>query len=86
MLYINFQEEYANSTSVCPEDFAADLMSSGECKPQCSSWMTYSRPLELASYVTIGSTTVIGILTTAVIIILSFVHFKNMYGSDLFKD
>ena len=41
--------------------------------------MTYSQPLEIATYVTIGSTTVIGILTTAVIIVLSFVHFKSMY-------
>ena len=85
MLYINFQGEYANSTSVCPEDFFPDPVSSGECKPQCSSWIMYSRPLELVTYVAIGSTTVIGILTTAVIIVLSFVHFKNVYVQTCIK-
>ena len=66
-------------TSVCPEDFFADPMSDGQCKPQCSSWMMYSQPLEMVTYVMIGSTTVIGILTTAIIIILSFVYYRTMY-------
>ena len=77
--YYTFQGANDNTTSVCPNDFFADPMNGGECKPQCSSWMTYSQTLEIATYVIIGSTTVIGILTTAVIIILSFVHFKSMY-------
>ena len=78
-MYYTFQGSNGNTTSVCPKDFFADPKSGGECKPQCSSWITYSQPLEMAAYVIIGSTTVIGILTTAVIIVLSFLCFKNMY-------
>ena len=74
-----FQGVNDNTTSVCPKDFFVDPISDGQCKPQCSSWMTYSQPLETASYVIIGLTTVIGILTTAVVIVLSFVRFKSMY-------
>ena len=77
---VMFQGSNGNTTSsVCPKDFFADPISDGQCKPQCNSWMMYSQPLEMVTYVLIGSTTVIGMLTTAIIVILSFVHYKSMY-------
>ena len=74
------QKMNVNSTgSVCQENFFADPdVNGGLCKPKCSTWLMYTRTTEIASLVVIGTATVIGILTTVVIIILSFVQFRSM--------
>ena len=61
---------------VCSEDFF--LNDDAFCRPKCQSWLMFSRTAETASLAIIGSATVIGILTTVVIIILSFVHYRKM--------
>ena len=63
------------NATICQEDF---FLSGGLCKPKCSTWLMYSQTAEIASLVIIGTATVIGILTTVVIIILSFVQFKSL--------
>ena len=79
---LDMQKTIDDVMSVCKQEFfsdtANDSQSPGQCKPKCSSWLTFSQSSELASKVVIGLSTVIGMLTTIMIIILSFVCFKNM--------
>ena len=62
---------------ICQENFFFDPISS-VCKPSCSSWLMFSRSDTIVSRVFIGISTAIGILTTVVIIILSFARYRNM--------
>ena len=66
------------STLVCREDFFLDPSDGGSCKPNCNSWLMFSQSAKTVSTVIIGISTVIGILTTVVMIVLSFVRFRNM--------
>lgn len=59
-------------------EYNASSWSIYSCKPECSTWIMFSRTAETASLVVIGAATVVGILTTTVIILLSFVRFRNM--------
>ena len=67
----------SGTSLICQEDFFYDP-ESDSCRPECSKWLMYTRSAEIASLVVTGIATVIGILTTIVIIILSFVKFKSM--------
>ena len=67
----------SESVRVCREDFFPDPVS-GHCKPRCSSWLMFDQPTEIASLAVIGISTVVGILTTVVIITVSCIHFKSM--------
>ena len=62
---------------ICQENFFVDPVS-GLCKPSCSSWLMFNRFDTIVSRVFIGISTVIGILTTIVIVILSFARYRNM--------
>ena len=64
---------------VCQKDFFLENVGGNlQCKPSCSSWLMYSQSAETASLVIIGTASVVGILTTVVIVILAFVRFNNM--------
>lgn len=76
------QKVDGHNTSVCSKDFFSDqgngTQSSEYCKPKCSSWLMFSQSVELTNQVIIGLTTIIGILSTIVIIFLSCAYFKSM--------
>ena len=79
-MHLNLQQVSIDSiNSVCSEGFFADS-AGGEvvCRPSCSSWKQFSSSVETASVVIIGAATVVGILTTALVIILSLTCFKRM--------
>jgi hypothetical protein len=63
---------------ICQENFFPDPATGGFCKPKCSQWVMYQQPAETISLAIIGIATVIGIVTTIVMVILSFVHFTSM--------
>ena len=63
---------------VCRENFFPDPASGGFCKPKCSQWLMYLQPAETISLAIIGIATVVGIVTTIVMVIVSFVHFTSM--------
>lgn len=65
-----------STTLFCTEDFFIDDV--GDCNPSCSSWTMHSKPVEKAALIIVGISQVIGILSTIVIIILSFTSFKIM--------
>lgn len=63
---------------VCREDFFHDPADGGQCRPKCSSWSMFSKTAQLTSTTIIGMATVIGILTTGIVIVLSCVRFRRM--------
>ena len=75
--FIVYPQNANDSTTLfCTEDFF--INDAGDCKPNCNSWTMYSKTVETAALVIVGTSLVIGILTTIVIIILSFTSYKTM--------
>ena len=60
---------------VCRENF---FLEDGICKPNCNTWLMFQPSTEKASLAVIGICAVVGILTTVIIIILSFVRYRDM--------
>ena len=63
---------------ICNEDFFPDNNIS-ECRPNCETWNLYSGISETLTFVVIGLSTAVGLITTVVILILSLTKFRNMY-------
>ena len=66
----------------CRESFFPASATGGDggrlCKPKCSQWVMYDQPTETVSLAIIGTSTVVGIVTTIVVVILSCIHFRSM--------
>ena len=74
-LLFNTQKRNDN-TLFCTEDFF--INDASDCKPKCSSWTMYKKSAETVLLVIVGINTIAGILTTIVIVMLSFTYFRNM--------
>ena len=60
--YSHLQIVNANDTTFmlfCTEDFFINDI--GDCKPKCSSWIMYSKPVDKAALIIFGTSMVIGI-------------------------
>ena len=69
------QGDKVNVSIVCDDDF---FLKGDVCRPRCSSWVMFSWSAETVSLSVIGVSTLIGILSTIIVIILSLVLFRNM--------
>ena len=67
---------FNDSIQLCSEDFF--LNDDGDCKPNCNHWTMNDKPVDTALRVILGTSIAIGIMTTIVIITVSFVSFRKM--------